>query len=413
MSTGAAIAGTTQLLRMALQNFLPDLSAPLGGQPTVSALPPDRITTGNSEPVQLNLFLYRTEVNPAWRNVALPVRSSRGDRLTQPMLGLNLHYLVSAYAKQDLHADVLLGHAMEVLHGLSGLTSAMVAQRYAGSAPPDVTNALWQLLRASGLDRQPDQLTVSLEPQSIDDISKLWSVLGEKYRPSAAYVVSVVLIEPKGPTAAPLPVTEAPRSAVVVRARPVIAGLTPDHLSYAVGAQVVLEGTGLLGDNTTVLVGDVDVTPDAGASASRLVVRLPASLTAGVLPVRVRHSVAFDTTEKDFELSTALALTVRPVPGAATVLPAAAGVPRRIRVPITPTVTPLQEVQLLLNTVGSSLSSTVAVQPLSAPATTLEFPLPTTLAAGTYVYRLSVDGASSELGRGPSGDFATPAVVVP
>jgi hypothetical protein len=397
---------------MALQNFLPDLSGPLGGQPTVSALPPDRITTGNAEPVQLNLFLYRTEVNPAWRNVGLPMRGSRGERLTQPMLGLNLHYLVSAYAKQDLHADVLLGHAMEVLHGLSGLTSTMVAQRFAGAAPPDVTSPLWQLLRASGLDRQPDQLTVSLEPQSVDDISKLWSVLGEKYRPSAAYVVSVVLIEPKGPVAAPLPVTETPRSAVVVRARPVVDAVSPDRLPYAMGAPVTLIGTGLVGDATTVILGDVDVTPAAGASASRLVARLPASLRAGVLAVRVRHSVPFGTTEKPFELSAAVPLTVLPVPGAATVVAAGGGLPRRVRVPVAPAVAPGQEVRLQLNRVGSPDSTTLEVQPVSAPAATMEFPLPTPFPAGTYVYRVLVDGAASELGRAPSGSFATPVVVV-
>jgi hypothetical protein len=413
VSTGAAIAGTTQLLRMALQNFLPDLSGPLGGQPTVSALPPDRITTGNAEPVQLNIFLYRTEVNPAWRNVSLPSRSVSGERLSQPVLGLNLHYLVSAYAKQDLHADVLLGHAMEVLHGLTGLTSAMVAQRFAGAAPPDVTGALWQLLKSSSLDRQAEQLTVSLEPQSIDDISKLWSVLGEKYRPSAAYLVSVVLIEPTGPTTAPLPVTETPHSAVAVRARPALAGVSPSVLPYAEGATLILEGTGLLGTNTTVLLGDVPRQPEAGASASRLAVHLPAGLAAGVMPLRLRHSVAVGTTEKDFEYSNALSLTVRPVPGAATVVPAGGGVPRRIRVPVTPAVAAGQDVRLLLNRVGARASVTLAVEPVSAPATSLDFPLPTTFTAGTYLYRLSIDDASSELERNPSGAFVTPRVVVP
>ena len=41
-----------------------------------------------------------------------------------------------------------------------------------------------------------------------EEVSKLWSAFQSRYRPSAPYVASVVLIEAKRPTRAPLPVRE-------------------------------------------------------------------------------------------------------------------------------------------------------------------------------------------------------------
>ena len=41
---------------------------------------------------------------------------------------------------------------------------------------------------------------------SSDEMSKLWSAIQSHYRPSAAYHVSVVLIEGNGPRVSPLPV---------------------------------------------------------------------------------------------------------------------------------------------------------------------------------------------------------------
>ncbi|MBD0326353.1 MAG: DUF4255 domain-containing protein, partial [Pyrinomonadaceae bacterium] len=86
MSTALAIASVTAVLKDLLHNGLidHDLVSSLGDV-LVSALPPDRIdiseTTGNS---QLNLFLYQVTPNTGWRNVGLPSRDGRGERLTNP-----------------------------------------------------------------------------------------------------------------------------------------------------------------------------------------------------------------------------------------------------------------------------------------------------------------------------------------
>ncbi len=46
----------------------------------------------------------------------LPTRDERGTLVTQPLLPLNLHYLLTAFGSQELHSEILLGYAMQVLH---------------------------------------------------------------------------------------------------------------------------------------------------------------------------------------------------------------------------------------------------------------------------------------------------------
>src|SRR5688500_2501290 len=114
MSNALALAAVTAVLMDLLQNTLidNDLSAGLG-EVKVTAMPPDRVIAGQNGNVtnQLNLFLYRVSPNQGWRNVGLPSRSSHsGERLSNPPLALDLHYLLTAYGRSDLDAEILLGY---------------------------------------------------------------------------------------------------------------------------------------------------------------------------------------------------------------------------------------------------------------------------------------------------------------
>jgi Pvc16 N-terminal domain len=66
---------------------------------------------------QLNLFLYQTTVNAGWSNSDLPLATRPGET-GRPPLALDLHYLVTAYGKddQDERAHRMLGMAMSLLH---------------------------------------------------------------------------------------------------------------------------------------------------------------------------------------------------------------------------------------------------------------------------------------------------------
>ena len=47
---------------------------------------------------------------------------------------------------------------------------------------------------------------MTLEPMDTEEMSRLWSAIQAHYRPTAAYVASVVLIEAKKPVSTGLPV---------------------------------------------------------------------------------------------------------------------------------------------------------------------------------------------------------------
>ena len=122
MSSPLAIAAVTAVLKDLLNEGLINNDLAQVGSFSVSATPPDRITTGDTEPNRLNWFLYQVTPNPGWRNEGLPSFASQGGRLTNPPLALDLHYLLTAYGHVDLNAEILLGYAMELLHDTPVLT---------------------------------------------------------------------------------------------------------------------------------------------------------------------------------------------------------------------------------------------------------------------------------------------------
>ena len=138
MSSPLAIAAVTAALKDLLNDGLlnhQDLSSI--GSFSVTALPPDRVTTGQNEPNQLNLFLYQVTPNLGWRNADLPSRNTQGARLSNTPLAIDLHYLLTAYGSQDLKAEVLLGYAMHLLHETPVLTREQL-RIVLGALPPQV-----------------------------------------------------------------------------------------------------------------------------------------------------------------------------------------------------------------------------------------------------------------------------------
>ncbi len=141
-------------------------SGVLGSTITVSLMPPDRVVaTGGAEASQLNLFLHQVTPNQGWRNERLPSLDGAGrQRLSNPPLALNLHYLLSAYSSGDLHAEILLGYAMQLLHETPVLSRGAI--RTALDPSPPVGAVLPPALRAladSGLEDQVEQIRITPE----------------------------------------------------------------------------------------------------------------------------------------------------------------------------------------------------------------------------------------------------------
>src|SRR3954468_554420 len=163
MSNFLAIGAVTALLRDLLNEGLVEqgVSGRLGGTVTVDALPPDLIKTETNGTTQLNLFLYQVTPNIGWRNVDLPSLNGQGERVSNPPLALDLHYLLTAYGREHFHAEILLGCAMQLLHETPVLARAAIRQKQQtwSSGNDDLLKAL----ATAGLTDQAEQIKISLQ----------------------------------------------------------------------------------------------------------------------------------------------------------------------------------------------------------------------------------------------------------
>jgi uncharacterized protein DUF4255 len=190
-----AIAATTAVLRDVLANGLIRYSGVTGlGDVNVTVLPPDRVTVGADEPNQVNLFMYRVSPHSKLRSVSPPGPGVNTERRKR-MLPLDLHYLITAYGAQDFHSEILLGCAVHLLNTTPVLTPDIVRDalgRPAGKGHKGAMSPAREALSVATAHHAEARLRVSQEFLSFEEMSKLWSVLQARYRPSVTYEVSAV-----------------------------------------------------------------------------------------------------------------------------------------------------------------------------------------------------------------------------
>ena len=408
MSSALAIAGVTAVLRDLLNDGFVNhnVGGVLGSSVIVSTLPPDKVVKNNDvEATQINLFLRHVTPNLGWRNEGLPSRDGLGrNRLSNRPLALNLHYLISAYGSADLHAEILLGYAMQLLHENPALTRDAI--RTALQPSPDVGTTLPPALRAladSGLQDQVEQLSIKPEFLSTEEMSKFWTATLAHYRPSAAYEVSVVLIQAEQPPPLPLPVLTR-RVAVNPNLLPLVPNITavvPAGSQFVVqlGTTVTLTGSHLDGSNPEATLAndrfevDESLPAAGGSSAAKLLFSIPparaADFPVGVYRIGARVQ---PTGEAVPRTSNQLAMTLAP---ALTTLPAGpvardgAGT-ATFSIGFTPAVRAGQIVRLVLGT------NEFAPQPFAAGATSLNFAIPHA-PVGNHLARLRIDGIDSPI----------------
>ena len=133
--------------------------------------------------------------------------TANGTRLSNPPLALDLHYLLTAYGTADFQAEILLGYAMHLLHERPGARPRRDPHgaRPEPARPDDPAAGVpgAHRLRPRRPARGGDDHAESMDTE---EMSRLWSAIQAHYRPTAAYLVSVVLIEARKPTRQPLPV---------------------------------------------------------------------------------------------------------------------------------------------------------------------------------------------------------------
>lgn len=418
MSTPLAVATVSAVLRSFLENSViqHDLAAVLGGNVIISTEPPDRIDLSAGTPDRINLFLFQATENPGWRSRGLPTRAANGDRISNPPLALDLSYLLTAYGSGDFHAEVLLGHAMFVLHEMPVLTRDAI--RAAIPVPPPAT--LPNGLTSSNLADQIEQIKITPHTTSVEELSKIWSALQSQYRPTAVYTASVILIESQRSVRPTLPV-RARNFAVLPFQQPAIdliqsQASDPDPIvrdqPILAGYNLVIDGRLLRGATTRVLIDTAEIVPaDDRISATRIIVPLPANLQPGLHSVQVVHRVDFRTgfpsdPHRGVESNVGAFVLA---PQITTPAPAAAR-NSTLTLGITPSVGRAQRAALL----AGSQTISIDARPVSGPAATpsLDFPIPADFAIGVHLLRVQIDGAESPLDVDGSGQFDSPTVTI-
>lgn len=152
----------------------------IGTALTVSALPPDRVPLdGPDVRPRLNLFLHRIAYDTSLRNLPLRPRDAATGHASPPPLAVHLHYLVTAYGSVEMQAEILLGYAMLVLNENAVLSSELL--RRAG--------------QQFGFTNPMEPLQLVMHSPDSEEMSRLWSALQARCRPSLACEVRVPRIE--------------------------------------------------------------------------------------------------------------------------------------------------------------------------------------------------------------------------
>jgi Pvc16 N-terminal domain len=390
VSNPDAIAAVTATLRSLLFQGLKDGFSGID----VTIRPLDKARPDNETNNRVNLFLYQVVRSAAWVNADMPRQVAPGE-IGNPPLPLDLFYLITAYGEANdatkPSGHELLGAAMSILHDHPILSADEIRTATQGPLPN------------SDLDRQIERVRLTHHPISLDELSKLWTGFATPYRLSAAYQAAVVLIESKRPTRSGLPVLTRGRDDSGVTAQgdlspplPTLEAVTPSRNQpiARLGEEIVLSGFHLDGTSVSVrfehplLTAPILLPPAAGGTARELKVTIPnqpANWPAGLYKVSVLVTRVGETFER-----TTNALAIPLAPSATVAAAGAAPGPVTLTATCAPEVRPGQRATILIG------SSEFMANPHPAQTNTLTFTV-NEIVAGTYRYRIRVDGVDSLL----------------
>jgi hypothetical protein len=400
MSNYLAIATVTAALQQVLQG---PVGIAVGGASVGFSRPDGK---GSKGPV-VNVYLYRVTPNAAYRNCDLPTRRADGTLVKTPLTALDLHYLFTFRGSDD---------KLEPQRMLGVVASTLEAQPLLSTQ--NIQNAVtaFGFLAGSGLDTQIERIRFTPTALSLEGFTKLWSAFFQvEYSLSAAYQASVVLIESSDTPQEALPV-QSRNLYVMPFQQPAITQVISQagaNQPIVPTSTLVVQGTNLLSDVTSVRLGNLVVTP-AKVTNTTISLPVPSSLPAGVLGVEVIQQLQIGTPPQPhpgFDSNVA-AMVLHPV-----ITPVTA-TSTQVTVNITPTVQPGQRVTLLLNQAtlpppSSPAAYTFTLPPPTASTSTLNFAITGVQAGGTqYFIRVSVDGADSLLDLDPTSSTFGPTVTI-
>jgi hypothetical protein len=221
---------------------------------------------------RINLFLYKVQENPVLKNLDWQVKRGAPAQLVPPPLSLNLFYLMTPYATNDLQtgnavAHEILGEAMRVFHEHP-------------IVPPEHL--------ADGLKDAREQINIMLNTVNVDELSQVWHTFTQPFRLSVLYEISVVQLDM-------LPASERPMAPRVrqvgvpdVRAPfqpPVVHHIEP--VSGQAGMAITIHGQHLAGWRASVRIMERPIVDGQEITGDVLTVTIPGDVPPGFHAIRV------------------------------------------------------------------------------------------------------------------------------
>jgi hypothetical protein len=151
-------------------NADPQISGLIDSEDRISLESPADLESNNS--VRLSMYLYRILENPYLKN-QYPVQGT-GGKLRKAPLTLDLYYLMTPLVGTPREQQIVLGKAMRTLYDRPILES----QDLEGS------------LAESG-----EQISMILNPVSLEELTRVWQALEIPYRLSVCYIARVAILD--------------------------------------------------------------------------------------------------------------------------------------------------------------------------------------------------------------------------
>lgn len=370
---------------------------------TVTTNPPD--LTGNDE-ARINIFLYQVTPNPGYRNIDTPARSYSGELVSRQQLGLDLHYLLTAYGKSDdeLSSQKVLAQTMRVLHENPILTRDIIAQALADPMIADLPD-----MDSADLAEQIEVVKLTMQSLSLEELTKIWSSFFKtgSYRISVAYKATVVLLDGKKEPRSTMPVRKV-NSYVRVSRAPEITYVEPQMLAWTLGGmKIKIVGRNLRADIVKIDFGEEGLEPEdmpdpippalgEEISPNELAIDIPDTVGPGIRQVRVMHPLSIGTPEtlhKGLESNVGLFAVVPVITDIPTTSVARGA---KLTVKFEPAITREQYAEVIISTYKPLPIEWPAANPATTNTVQVIIPSNYTTLNKDLPVRLRVDGAESQ-----------------
>lgn len=374
--------------------ILEEINRDVGGV-KITTKPLDAIDTQN--PVNgLNIFLYLVSPTSAVDAVDTLIRDNKGQPMNNPILSLDLHYVITATSSEndDLVAQKILASAMRILNNHPVLVRDLIRK--------GVRNK--EGLESSDLADQIDDVRLTLNALSTEDLTKIWARFpNANFRSSVAYVAQVVLLESK--IIEQVGVMGAIGLDKIGQLKsPTIERIEPQILEYAPDTSIIVIGNSLRGPAVSIEFNDAPALPirPENVSDRRIVAPIPAEIEPGILKVRINHYLS---PVKDEQMTISKRSVLRSNASPFVLAPRIIS-PRQVKVSrgeeiaieFEPPISNGKTVFVYLGDNAVPATPAKSSRPVSdSKIGSVKIIIPAETVPGVYLLRLAVDGATSLL----------------